>query len=189
MAIVIEKKGKTISEAVMNACEELGVSKNEVEIEVVREDSKGIWGIGGRDAVVRVEVKTDGLSEKAFRAKKTLETLLGFISYETPTVKTQETETTIEFEVWATKGKRLIVGKSGEVVRSLEYLTGRISSKQSKEGRGKKVVIKIAGAATTDGASSRGAGIGKNAPKPRSRREDSPRTESSAENQTPAETK
>ena len=157
MAIVIEKKGKTISEAVMNACEELGVSKNEVEIEVIREDSKGLWGIGSRDAIVRVEVKTDGLSEKAFRAKKTLEVLLGFISYDPPTVKTQETETNIEFEVWATKGKRLIIGKSGEVVKSLEYLVGRISSKQSKEGRGKKVAIKIAGATNTNnGSNSRG---------------------------------
>ena len=48
MASVIEKEGKTISEAVVNACEELGVSKNEVEIEVIREDSKGVLGIGSK---------------------------------------------------------------------------------------------------------------------------------------------
>ena len=145
MASVIEKQGKTISEAVVNACEELGVSKEEVEIEVIRENSKGIWGIGGRKAIVRVEIKTGGLSEKAFRAKKTLETILGFLFSTPQSVKTEETESRIILEVWHVKDKKFLIGKNGEMVKSLEYIVGKIASKNSNEGKSKRVAINVAG--------------------------------------------
>ena len=145
MANVIEKEGKTISEAVVNACEELGVSKDEVEIEVIREDSKGVLGIGSRNAIVRVEIKTGGLSEKAFRAKKTLETVLGFLFSTPQSVKTEETENRIILEVWPAKEKKFLIGKSGETIRSLEYIVGKIASKNSDEGKNKRVAINLAG--------------------------------------------
>ena len=145
MCNVIEKEGKTISEAVMNACEELGVSKSEVEIEVIREDSRGLLGIGGKKAIVRVEVKSEGLSEKGVRAKRTLETILGFISSSPQKVKISETEDKIALELPQTEDKRHLVGKGGEVIKSLEYVVGRISSKNSKEGKTKRVAISVDG--------------------------------------------
>ena len=145
MASVIEKEGKTISEAVVNACEDLGVSKDEVEIEVVREDSKGVLGIGGKNAIVRVEIKTGGLSEKAFRAKKTLETILGFLFSAPQSVKTEETENRIILEVWPAKEKKFLIGKNGEIIKSLEYIVGKIASKNSDAGKNKRVAINLAG--------------------------------------------
>ena len=145
MANAIEKEGKTISEAVVNACEELGVSKDEVEIEVIREDSKGVLGIGSKNAIVRVEVKTGGLSEKAFRAKKTLETVLGFLFSTPQSVKAEETENRIILEVWPVKDKKFLIGKNGEVIKSLEYIVGKIASKNSDEGKSKRVAINIGG--------------------------------------------
>ena len=145
MANVIEKEGKTISEAVVNACEELGVSKDEVEIEVIRENSKGVLGIGSKKAIVRVEIKTGGLSEKAFRAKKTLETVLGFLFSTPQNVKTEETENRIILEVWPVKDKKFLIGRNGEVIKSLEYIVGKIASKNSNEGKSKRVAINLAG--------------------------------------------
>ena len=145
MCNVIEKEGKTISEAVMNACEELGVSKSEVEIEVIREDSRGLLGIGGRKAIVRVEVKSEGLSEKGVRAKRTLETILGFISASAGKVKISETEDRIALELPQTEDKRHLVGKGGEVIKALEYVVGRISSKNIQEGKTKRVAISVDG--------------------------------------------
>ena len=145
MANAIEKEGKTISEAVVNACEELGVSKDEVEIEVIREDSKGVLGIGSRNAIVRVEIKTGGLSEKAFRAKKTLEGVLGFLFSTPQSVKAEETENRIILEVWPVKDKKFLIGKNGEVIKSLEYIVGKIASKNSNEGKNKRVAINIGG--------------------------------------------
>ncbi|MYF47671.1 MAG: hypothetical protein F4214_01635 [Candidatus Dadabacteria bacterium] len=145
MAKAIEKEGKTISEAVENACEELGVSKDEVEIEVIREDSKGVLGIGSKNAIVRVEVKTGGLGEKTFWAKKTLETVLGFLFSTPQSVKAEETENRIILEVWPVKDKKFLIGKNGEVIKSLEYIVGKIASKNSDEGKSKRVAINIGG--------------------------------------------
>ncbi len=145
MTTAIEKEGKTISEAVVNACEELGVSKDEVEIEVIREDSKGVLGIGSRNAIVRVEVKTGGLSDKAFRAKKTLETLLGFLFSAPQNVKAEETENRIILEVWPVKDKKFLIGRNGEVIKSIEYIVGKIASKNSVEGKNNRVAINIGG--------------------------------------------
>lgn len=145
MCNVIEKEGKTISEAVMNACEELGVSKSEVEIEVIREDSKGLLGIGGKKAIVRVEVKSEGLSEKGVRAKRTLETILGFLSASAQKVKISETGDRISLELPQTEDKKHLVGKGGEVIKALEYVVGRISSKNIQEGKSKRVAISVDG--------------------------------------------
>lgn len=49
------QSGKTIDEAVSKALDELKLTRNEVEIEVIEEPSKGFLGIlGGKDAVVKV---------------------------------------------------------------------------------------------------------------------------------------
>ena len=78
MAIVLEKEGKTVSEATISACEELGVSRNEVDIEVIQESSKGVLGIGSKNAIVKVTVKNEKLSEKGLKSKKALESILEY---------------------------------------------------------------------------------------------------------------
>ncbi len=50
----IEASGKSVDEAVQQALTRLGKRRDEVEIAVVQEPSRGIVGLGGREAVVRV---------------------------------------------------------------------------------------------------------------------------------------
>ena len=60
MAKVIEKSAKTVEDALKAALEELGVSKTEVDYEVIEEPSKGLFGfIGTKPAKIRVTVKKD----------------------------------------------------------------------------------------------------------------------------------
>ena len=59
MPVEIEKEGKTVSEATISACEELGVSRSDIEVEVIKEGSKGVFGIGERLAKVKVTLKSD----------------------------------------------------------------------------------------------------------------------------------
>ena len=42
MGIVLEKEGKTVSDATMSACEELGISRSEIDVEVLQKSAKGV---------------------------------------------------------------------------------------------------------------------------------------------------
>lgn len=63
-----EKKAKSIDEAVELALTELGIEKENAEIEVIQEPAKGFLGIGAKDAVVKVTAKS---VEKPAKAEKT----------------------------------------------------------------------------------------------------------------------
>ncbi|MFZ5900641.1 MAG: Jag N-terminal domain-containing protein, partial [Bacillota bacterium] len=54
----LESSGKSVEEAVENALRELSVNREDVEVEVLEESVKGLFGIlGTRPARVRVTVK------------------------------------------------------------------------------------------------------------------------------------
>ena len=54
---VIEATGNDVPEAVAQALAQLGISREQANVEVIDEGSKGILGLGRRDAVVRVSTK------------------------------------------------------------------------------------------------------------------------------------
>jgi len=54
----VEASGRSIEDAILQALARLGRNRNEVEITVLQEPSRGQRGMGARDARVRVHVKT-----------------------------------------------------------------------------------------------------------------------------------
>lgn len=50
----IEATGETVDSAIEAGLAQLGVTRDQVEVEVIREESRGVLGIGARDAVVRL---------------------------------------------------------------------------------------------------------------------------------------
>ena len=52
----IEVSGASVEDAVQDGLGQLGVTKDAVEVEVLREPSRGVLGIGARDAMVRLTV-------------------------------------------------------------------------------------------------------------------------------------
>lgn len=64
----IQKSGKSINEAIDAALKELNVTRENAEIEVISEGSKGFLGIGAKDAVVKVTAKGAGGVKKEQRA-------------------------------------------------------------------------------------------------------------------------
>ena len=66
-ALSTEKKAKSIDEAVELALTELGIEKENAEIEIVQEPAKGFLGIGAKDAIVKVTAKK---AEKPAKAEK-----------------------------------------------------------------------------------------------------------------------
>lgn len=144
MGIVIEREGKTVSEATMSACEELGVSRSEIDVEVLREASKGVLGIGARNAKVRITVTNEDLSEKGLRSKKALE---GILNYLVPTysVTIRENPDKIKLDVKDTNDKGLLIGKKGEMIKALEYIVGKMSGRPSEDVRDKRISIDVDG--------------------------------------------
>ena len=62
----IQFSAKTKSEAITKACIELGVSSDQLEIQVVSEGSSGFFGIGSKPAVIKVR-KTETVSEEELK--------------------------------------------------------------------------------------------------------------------------
>ena len=56
---VEEVSGRTVEDAVERALARLGVARDRVDVEVIREGKRGLLGFGGEDAIVRVTTKGD----------------------------------------------------------------------------------------------------------------------------------
>ena len=54
----IEKSGKTVDEAIWNGVQEMGLSVDEVDIEIIQKGSLGLLGIGAKPAIVRLTEKS-----------------------------------------------------------------------------------------------------------------------------------
>ncbi len=53
-----EYRGRSVDEAVLKALRELGLSRDEVEVEVIKPGSRGLLGLLGEEAVVRVTARS-----------------------------------------------------------------------------------------------------------------------------------
>ena len=144
MPVVIEKEGKTVSEAIISGCETLGVSREEVDVEVLDEGSKGVLGIGGKSARVKITVKRTDVSEKGLRAKKSLESILGFF-VSTYSVLLGETSEVIKLDIKSGDETGLLIGRRGETLKAMEFIVGKIAWRFSENGMEKRISIDVEG--------------------------------------------
>ncbi len=144
MPVVIEKEGKTVSEAIISGCEALGVSREEVDVEVLDEGSKGVLGIGGKSARVKITVKRTDVSEKGLRAKKSLESILGFF-VSTYSVHLGETSEVIKLDIKSGDETGLLIGRRGETLKAMEFIVGKIAGRFSENDMEKRISIDVEG--------------------------------------------
>lgn len=109
---------KTVESAVNTACEQLGVSADEVEFKVLEEPKKGILGIGASDAKVEVTLK----ETPAVRAIEFVEKLVGNIGLSAEINVTEKTADGISISIDG-DSLGLLIGRRGDVLDSLQYLT------------------------------------------------------------------
>lgn len=87
----IQFSAKTKSEAITKACIELGVSSDQLEIQVITEGSNGFFGIGSKPAVIKVR-KIESVSEEE-EMKEIVETVkLDSFKEEAPVQEEKKTE-------------------------------------------------------------------------------------------------
>ena len=147
----VETEGKTVEEAINKACEELKVSREDLEIEVLTNGSSGFLGLGAKNAQIRATVKeaaptagegaglpTDASSQAAAEtAKKTLQDILKLLGMEAGVQLTEEPER-IVLNI-AGDGSGLLIGRKGQTLDALEYLINKIVHKGAEDK--KRIVV------------------------------------------------
>ena len=138
----LEISGRTVEQAIQQALEQLGVSRNEVEVTVLSEGKAGILGLGTEEARIRVRplmFTTERQNDIAETARSVLETLLtamGVTASVAPCEKffvvgEGEDTNTIAFDI---KGEDLgiLIGRRGQTLAYLQYIVRLIVAHQMK---------------------------------------------------------
>ena len=145
-----EFSGKTVEEAVEKGLAELGVARNAVNVEIVREGSRGILGLGGENAVVLLtRVETPAASTPptgaGADAKEILEGLLSRMGIParveiSPAGESEGPDAFALNIVGDDLG--ILIGRRGETLRDLEYITRLMLAPKHKSV---KVVVDVEG--------------------------------------------
>lgn len=158
----VELEGKTIDEAIQKACEEFGVPREKLNIEIVNEGSSGFLGIiGAKKASIRAGILSFDLatehvldnehnasSPAQAQALPPVETgedggdagaqageVLGGILERMGLdfpVKIEETDDTITLRIEG-DGSGLLIGKGGQTLDALQYIITKATHKNGKD--------------------------------------------------------
>ncbi len=117
----IEITAGTVEQAIEKAEAQLGLSRDQLEVEVIREGRTGILGVGGREAVIRVSSTTLPEEEAISLVVEILDKLLGLMGVEGK-VEVLSAEVPLQLNV---KGDDLgiLIGRRGQTLGALEYVT------------------------------------------------------------------
>ena len=125
----IEVTAKTVDDAITESLVKLGTTSDKIEYEVIEKGSNGFLGIGSKMAKIRVRKKSDvedyvrDFLEDVFRAMD--------LEVEIMITKSDDGKN-VDVEL---KGKEMgvLIGKRGQTLDSLQYLTNLAVGKQVNE--------------------------------------------------------
>lgn len=126
---IVEKKGKSVDEAIKAALDELGCNMDDVVVEVLEDPSKRLLGfIGNKPAVVRVSLVEKPENE----ASKVVEELLQKmkIEYQIDNVEWDNGVTRINI---VGKDMGLLIGRKGETLNALQFLAGLMVNRKREQ--------------------------------------------------------
>lgn len=111
--------GKTVELAIEEACRELGVSRDNIDFEIIDMPKKGFLGLKSYPAKVRVTVQED----KAAVAVAYVESILRAMGATTFTLESSQEGENLNITL---KGEDLgfVIGRRGETIDAIQYLAG-----------------------------------------------------------------
>ncbi len=139
----LEVSAGTVEEAIQKALEQLDVSREKVEVTVLKEGKHGILGLGGEEATVRVQLLEevpDKVSEEIEKvAQEALETLLTQMGVEAsvasqikpPVEGGEEAPSVITLDVTG-DDLGILIGRRGQTLAALQYVVRLIVTHQAK---------------------------------------------------------
>lgn len=130
----MEISAKTVSEAITEACQKLGVTSDLLDYEVIDEGASGFLGIGSKPATIKVavkEVKAEVSLEES--AKVFLRDVFEAMKMEVVIdVKYDDTEKSMDIDL-SGEDMGILIGKRGATLDSLQYLVSLVVNKNSED--------------------------------------------------------
>jgi len=128
----IKVEAKNVEKAVEKALTKLGITREDAEINVIDEGSRGLLGfIGTKDAVVEVKEVFDPVK----KGKEFLETLLNKaeINVGVEILEEKSDEEQVVYNLTGEKELGLVIGHRGETLDAMQYLTSIYINKELEE--------------------------------------------------------
>ncbi len=121
----IEVTAKTVDDAITEACQKFSVTSDKLEYEVVDEGSAGFLGIGSRAAVIKARVKSS-IQDVARSFLQDVFEAMGLTVV--VDMKYDEIDHFMDIDL---KGDEMgvLIGKRGQTLDSLQYLTSLVVNK------------------------------------------------------------
>jgi len=163
----VDVSAKTVEEAIEQGLQALGVSRDVVEVDIVKEASRGILGLGATDAVVRLTVRDSSVSsspaatseqarmtEEVDESKMVLQVgrevltkLLDGMGLEAEVVEGEsganfDEDPPIVLDIVG-RDLGLLIGRRGETLQALHFLTRLITGR--KLGRRVNLAVDVEG--------------------------------------------
>jgi spoIIIJ-associated protein len=144
----VERSAPSVEEAIEAALDELGVSEQEAEIQILREPQRGLLGLGAQDALVRVRVREEEVSgvdleEQADLAEEFVEGLLERVGIEAE-IDRHLLEGVMYVDIVGAEGGEgmgLLIGKHGSTLNALQELVR--SAVQRRTGSRCRVLVDV----------------------------------------------
>ena len=132
-----EFTAKTVSEAITDACQALGVTSDRLEYEVIEEGSAGFLGIGSKPATIKAAIKEEvkEVVPVSFEdsAKNFLRDVFEAMKMEVAIdVKYDEVEKNLDVNL-SGDDMGMLIGKRGATLDSLQYLVSLVVNKNSED--------------------------------------------------------
>lgn len=126
---IVEKKGKSVEEAIKAALDELGCNMEDVVVEVLEEPSKRLLGfIGNKPAIVRVSIVEKPENEASQVVEELLQKMK--IEYQIDNVEWDNGVTRINI---IGKDMGLLIGRKGETLNALQFLAGLMVNRKREQ--------------------------------------------------------
>ena len=121
----IEVEAKTVDEAINQACEQLGKSQDQVDVEVLSGSSNKLFGIiGGNKVRIKATARDLPVDNAAQKAQEVLENILERFGAET-SVLTEEDSESITLNIKG-DGSGILIGRKGQTLDAFQYVVNKI---------------------------------------------------------------
>ncbi len=149
----VEASGRTVDEAIEKALEDLGADADQVETEILTKGSRGLLGLRGEEARVRVTVvepekprePTPTGEEVAEISLDVVRELLRHMGVQAQVVVQESDQGEVSPTVLDVTGDNLgiLIGRQGETLRDLQYIARLIVSRKLQ--RWANIVVDVGG--------------------------------------------